>query len=60
MLTLEERKIWALSSKTKILLHVNNKGADQPAHLSSQISIFVIHFMGSTIAKLATCKYSIL
>ena len=39
-----------------ILFHASNKGADQPAHLCSLISLLVIHSLESTIAKLATCK----
>ena len=40
------------------LLHVNNKGADQPAHLCSLISTFVVHFLGNIVVKLATNKIS--
>ena len=29
--------------KTLTFLHANNKGADQPAHLCSLVSVFVIH-----------------
>ena len=36
------------------LLHVNNKGADQPVHPHRLISTFVIRFLESIIAKLAT------
>ena len=32
----------------------NNTGADQPAHLHSLISVFVIHILESIICKLAT------
>ena len=35
---------------------VNNKGADQPAHLCSLISAFVIRLLGSFISRLATSK----
>ena len=37
----------------------NNTGADQPAHPWSLISPFVIHFLESTICKLATGEISI-
>ena len=37
----------------------NNKGADQPAHLQSLLSAFVICFLESTICKLATGEISI-
>ena len=32
---------WALTQENVTLLHVNNKGEDQPAHLCSLISAFV-------------------
>ena len=38
----------------------NNRGADQPAHLRSLISAFVIRFLESIICKLATGEISIL
>ena len=41
------------------MLHLNNKGADQPAHWRSLVSTFVIGSMVSIIAKLATGKISI-
>ena len=37
----------------------NNTVADQPAHLRSLISAFVIHFLESIISKLATGEISI-
>ena len=36
------------------LLGLANTGADQPAHLHSLISAFVIHVLESTISKFAT------
>ena len=33
--------IWALLKENLIMLHVNNTGADQLAHLASLISIFI-------------------
>ena len=38
----------------------NNTGADQPVHLHSLISAFVICFLESTISNLATGEISIL
>ena len=38
---------------------MNNKGADQPAHLHSLISTFVIRLLESIISKLATSEISI-
>ena len=38
---------------------VNNKGPDQPAHLRSLISTFVIRFFEGTICKLDTGEISI-
>ena len=38
----------------------NNKGADQPAHLRSLISAFVIPLLECIISKLATCKLTII
>ena len=37
----------------------NNKGADQPAHLCSLISTFVIQLLESIIYKLVTSEISI-
>ena len=33
-----------------VLCHVNNKGADQPAHPHSLISVFVVHCLESIIS----------
>ena len=38
---------------------MNNKGADQPAHLRSIVSTFVVHLLDSITSKLASCKISI-
>ena len=38
---------------------VNNKGADQPAHMRSLISTFVIRFLKIIICKLARGEISI-
>ena len=45
--------------KTCLWWFVNNKGADQPGHLRSLISAFVIRFMESIIGKLATGEISV-
>ena len=39
------------------LVHANNNDADQPAHLCSLISAFIICYLES-IVKLALCKIS--
>ena len=54
-----EANIWASYQEKLILLHVNNECADQPEHLHSLISPFVIHSLGCIIAKLAMRKISI-
>ena len=46
--------------KTCLRRFWNNKGADQPAHLHSLISAFVISLSKSIISRLATGKISIL
>ena len=45
--------------KTCLLGFANNTGADQPAHLRSLISAFVIRFLESFICKLAKGEISI-
>ena len=37
------------------ILHANNKGADQPVHPRSLISVFVICLLESKLSKLASC-----
>ena len=37
----------------------NNTGADQPAHLCSLTSAFIIRVLESTISKLATSEISV-
>ena len=49
----------ASSQETLILLHANNKCADQPTHSRILISIFVIDFLESMLVKLVLCKISI-
>ena len=46
--------------KTFLRGFANNTGADQPAHLRSLISALVIHYLETTICKLATGEISIL
>ena len=49
--------IWALDARKLILLHVNNKGADQTAQqLCSLISTFVVLSLVRMMAKLTTHK----
>ena len=45
--------------KTFLQGFVNNTGADQPAHMRSLISAFVIRFVESIISKLASSNISI-
>ena len=45
--------------KTCLWRFANNTGADQPAHLRSLISDFVICYLKSIISKLATGEISI-
>ena len=40
------------------MLYANNKGADQPAHLRSPISIFVVYCLDSIVPLLAKSKIS--
>ena len=42
--------------KTRIMSYVNNKGADQPAHLGSLISTFVVCCLDHIISILAIYK----
>ena len=51
--------IWALMQENLSLGFANNKGADQPAHLHSLISTFVIRLLESIISKLATSEISL-
>ena len=47
--------ILASSQESLILLHVNNKGADQPVHPRRLICSFVFHFLVGRVDELATC-----
>ena len=42
----------------KPVLYVDNIGADQPAHLCSLISDFVVRFLDNTIPQLAIAEIS--
>ena len=45
-------------AKMCLMPYVNNKGTDQPAHLRSLISTFVVRCLDSMIHILALCKVS--
>ena len=47
---LEKSRKTVLSRENLTLLHGNIKGANQPAHMHSLISTFVIHSLASIIA----------
>ena len=48
-----------LNARTCLQGFVNNKGLDQPSHLCSLISAFIIHLLNSIISRLATSEISI-
>ena len=54
--------IWAFWRENLILMHANNKGADQPVHPHSLISTFVILPLVACdiVSKLASCEIPIL
>ena len=47
-------------AKTCLMPYANNKGADQPAHLRSLISTFVVRCLDSMICILAISSFKIL
>ena len=51
---IKHTKIGPRCEKTCLRGFVNNTGADQPAHLRSLISAFVIRFLESIMCKLAS------
>ena len=51
--------MWASTGENLYSVFANNKGADQPAHLRSLISAFVIHLLGRIISELAESEISI-
>ena len=49
---------WAMSWENLLLPYANNKAGDQPAHLRSLISDFVVHYLDSVISLLAIAEIS--
>ena len=47
---------WAMSWENLFMPYANNKGADQPVHLHSLISAFVVRCLDSIIPLLAIAK----
>ena len=50
--------IWVTSWENLFMPYANNKGADQPAHLRSLISAFVVRCLDSIIPLLAIAEIS--
>ena len=50
--------IWATSWENLFMPYANNKGADQPAHLRSLISAFVVHYLDSIIPWVSILEIS--
>ena len=50
--------VWAMSWQILFIPYVNNKDADQPAHLHSLISVFIVCCLDSIIPVLAKSKIS--
>ena len=50
--------IWATSWENLFLQCVNNKGADQPAHSCSLISVFVVCCLGSKMIQVSISEIS--
>ena len=50
--------IWAMSWENLLMPYANNKGTDQPAHLRSLISAFVVRCLDSIILLLAIAENS--
>ena len=48
-----------MSQENLTLLHANTCGADQPVHLHSLISAYVIRSLASMVAKYATATISL-
>ena len=53
------KHIWASTPENLPSEFANNKSTNQPAHLRSLISAFVIRLLESIISKLATCTSEI-
>ena len=49
---------WAMSWENLFMLYVNNKGADQPAHLRSLISAYVVCCLDSMIPLVSNFLYT--
>ena len=52
------KHIWATSWETLFMPYANNKGTDQPAHLRSLISAFVVCCLDSIIPLVSICELS--
>ena len=52
------RSLWATLWENLLMPYANNKGADQPVHLRSLISAFVVRCLASVISILAKSKIS--
>ena len=50
--------IWATSWENQIMPYSNNKGADQPAHPHSLISVFDVRFLDSIIPLVSISEIS--
>ena len=50
--------IWATSWENMFMPYANNKGVDQPVHLCSLISTFVVHCLHSIIPLVSITKIS--
>ena len=53
-----EYLVWATSWENLFIPYANNKGADQPVHLCSLISAFVVHFLDSIMLLVSVSKIS--
>ena len=51
-------RMWSTSRENLFMPYANNKGADQPAHLRSLISAFVVCFLDSIIPLFSISKIS--
>ena len=55
---MDDKYIRATSWENLFMPYANNKGADQPAHLRSLISTFVVHYLDSIIPLVSITKIS--
>ena len=51
---------WSTSRESPILLKANYKGADEPGHLRSLVSAFILRYLERIIDKLSVYAWSIL